>query len=61
MHRLYFYGWQRGVAQPGSALPWGGRGREFKSRRLDQHSDSPLLGSFLLLIGISHTIILAFN
>ncbi len=26
----------RSVAQPGSALPWGGRGREFKSRRSDQ-------------------------
>ena len=23
------------VAQLGSALPWGGRGREFKSRRSD--------------------------
>ena len=26
----------RGVAQPGSALPWGGRGREFESLRPDQ-------------------------
>ena len=26
----------RGVAQPGSALAWGARGREFKSRRSDQ-------------------------
>ena len=26
----------RGVAQFGSALPWGGRGREFESRRSDQ-------------------------
>ncbi len=25
----------RGVAQFGSALPWGGRGREFESRRSD--------------------------
>ena len=27
----------RGVAQFGSALPWGGRGREFESRRSDQN------------------------
>src|SRR5690606_10620973 len=27
----------RGVAQPGSALAWGARGREFESRRPDQH------------------------
>ena len=26
----------RDVAQLGSALPWGGRGRAFKSRRSDQ-------------------------
>src|SRR5690606_26648165 len=26
----------RGVAQPGSALAWGARGREFESRRPDQ-------------------------
>jgi hypothetical protein len=26
----------RDVAQPGSALAWGARGREFKSRRPDQ-------------------------
>ena len=26
----------RGVAQFGRALPWGGRGREFESRRSDQ-------------------------
>ncbi len=26
----------RNVAQPGSALLWGGRGRGFKSRRSDQ-------------------------
>ena len=25
----------RGVAQPGSALAWGARGREFESRRSD--------------------------
>jgi hypothetical protein len=33
----------RDVAQPGSALAWGARGREFKSRRPDQ--------SFLYLPG----------
>ena len=27
----------RGVAQPGSALAWGARGREFESRRPDQY------------------------
>jgi hypothetical protein len=27
---------RRGVAQPGSALAWGARGRGFKSRRPDQ-------------------------
>ena len=26
---------KRDVAQPGSALPWGGRGRKFKSCRSD--------------------------
>jgi hypothetical protein len=29
-------GFHRDVAQPGSALAWGARGREFKSRRPDQ-------------------------
>ena len=29
----------RRVAQPGSALPWGGRGRKFKSSRADQKKD----------------------
>ncbi|MEY3476117.1 MAG: hypothetical protein RLY65_517, partial [Pseudomonadota bacterium] len=40
----------RGVAQPGSALAWGARGREFESRRPDhvtnkkgQSSDWPFL------------------
>lgn len=28
----------RGVAQPGSALAWGARGREFESRRPDHNS-----------------------
>ena len=32
---LYFIS-SRGVAQPGSALAWGARGREFESRRPDQ-------------------------
>jgi hypothetical protein len=30
-HKMY-----RNVAQPGSALPWGGRGRGFESRRSDK-------------------------
>ncbi len=29
--------YKRGVAQPGSAPPWGGGGRRFKSSRPDQH------------------------
>ena len=29
----------RDVAQLGSALPWGGRGREFKSHRSDQNEE----------------------
>src|SRR5690606_19196638 len=29
---------RRGVAQPGSALAWGARGREFESRHPDQSS-----------------------
>src|ERR1700739_3405544 len=29
--------WSRSVAQPGSALAWGARGPEFKSRRSDQY------------------------
>ncbi len=32
----------RDVAQPGSALAWGARGREFKSRRPDQSQTSAL-------------------
>ena len=35
----------RGVAQPGSALPWGGRGRLFKSSRPDQSSLEQLVAS----------------
>ena len=30
------------MAQPGSALPWGGRGREFESRRPDKEGLSTL-------------------
>ena len=33
----YNGGVERAVAQPGSALPWGGRGPEFKSRRPEQY------------------------
>ena len=33
---LYNPRFSRGVAQPGSALAWGARGREFESRRPDQ-------------------------
>ena len=32
----------RGVAQPGSALAWGARGREFESRRPDQLNNRPV-------------------
>ena len=31
----FFIAFSRGVAQIGSALPWGGRGRGFKSRHPD--------------------------
>ena len=44
---------RRGVAQFGSALPWGGRGRGFKSRRSDHYEWSRfcriLQGLFLML------------
>jgi hypothetical protein len=35
MRAAFFAG--RDVAQPGSALAWGARGREFESRRPDQY------------------------
>ena len=38
----------RDVAQLGSALPWGGRGRQFKSDRSDHVKHSLLIRSFLL-------------
>lgn len=38
----------RDVAQLGSALPWGGRGRQFKSDRSDHVKYSLLIRSFLL-------------
>ena len=39
----------RDVAQLGSALPWGGRGRQFKSDRSDQYKNKTRLTSFLLI------------
>ena len=39
----------RDVAQLGSALPWGGRGRQFKSDRSDQLNKTRLTSFFLLL------------
>ena len=41
----------RGVAQPGSALAWGARGREFESRRPDQENQAlrPIFGLAFLL------------
>src|SRR3989304_8770692 len=39
---------RRGGAQPGSAPPWGGGGRRFKSSRPDQHLVSPLIEATLL-------------
>ena len=36
----------RDVAQLGSALPWGGRGRQFKSDRSDQLNKTRLKTSF---------------
>ncbi len=38
----------RDVAQLGSALPWGGRGRQFKSDRSDHEIYTPLKGEFLI-------------
>jgi hypothetical protein len=40
--------YKRGVAQPGSAPPWGGGGRRFKSSRPDQHLVSQLIKILLL-------------
>ena len=40
----------RDVAQLGSALPWGGRGREFKSHRSDQMITTVLIYSGLFFI-----------
>ena len=37
----------RDVAQLGRALPWGGRGREFKSRRSDHLSINQMRGILL--------------
>ena len=45
--------YKRGVAQPGSAPPWGGGGRRFKSSRPDQHFVSLLVITSSLR---SHTI-----
>lgn len=40
----------RDVAQLGSALPWGGRGRQFKSDRSDQKKENcSLRGTFLYI------------
>ena len=36
----------RDVAQLGSALPWGGRGRQFKSDRSDQYKINEILSRF---------------
>jgi hypothetical protein len=36
---------RRDVAQPGRALAWGARGRQFKSARPDQHFSDPSLRS----------------
>ena len=47
----YFLVLYLGVAQIGSALPWGGRGRGFKSRHSDQKSNSTFgLGCFFLFV-----------
>ena len=39
----------RGVAQPGSALAWGARGREFESRRPDQEIQGSVASQLLAL------------
>ena len=45
----------RDVAQLGSALPWGGRGRQFKSDRSDQLILNEIYLVFSLLIFENHT------
>ncbi len=49
--------YRRGVAQPGSAPPWGGGGRRFKSSRPDHsdHSYLPFLVQLLVLLGARAT------
>ena len=48
---------RRAVAQSGSALPWGGRGREFKSPRPDQHKPLHAVAeAFALFMGIQQGI-----
>ena len=41
-----------GMAQIGSALPWGGRGRGFKSRYSDQNPSFVRTADFLLCLRI---------
>jgi hypothetical protein len=40
-HQICGFLSSRDVAQPGSALAWGARGREFKSRRPDHLKNQP--------------------
>ncbi len=40
----------RDVAQLGSALPWGGRGRQFKSDRSDHEIYTPLKGGVFYFV-----------
>ena len=58
-HPINFALPRRGVAQPGSALAWGARGREFESRRPDQKTKmrSSQDGLFYCVI-VSHSLIL---
>ena len=44
----------RDVAQLGSALPWGGRGRQFKSDRSDQLAINEAKTSFFICLRINY-------
>ena len=48
-------GWRSGCGAAGSALPWGGRGRKFKSCHSDQKSGFVRVPIFLVFIDFFRT------
>ena len=50
---------RRGVAQPGSALAWGARGREFESRHPDQSFCSSIKPAQAGFIVLPHSVLLS--